>query len=52
MDILLAPNILNQDFTVYRKNQAWVSDITYIETAEGWMYLTVILDLFNRKVIE
>ena len=47
----VAPNILNQYFTVGRKNQVWVSDITYIETAEGWMYLTVIIDLFNRKVV-
>ena len=47
----LAPNILNQDFSVIRKNQVWVSDITYIETAEGWMYLTVIIDLFSRKVV-
>ena len=47
----LAPNILNQNFTVHRKNQVWVSDITYIETAEGWVYLTVIIDLFNRKVV-
>lgn len=47
----LARNILNQNFTVFRKNQVRVSDITYIETKQGWMYLTVIIDLFHRKVI-
>ncbi|MFT5736171.1 MAG: transposase InsO family protein [Maribacter sp.] len=46
----VAPNILNQDFTVDRENQVWVSDITYIQTKEGWVYLTVIIDLFHRKV--
>ena len=45
----VAPNILNQNFEVYRKNQVWVSDITYIETKQGWLYLTVIIDLYNRK---
>lgn len=47
----IAPNILGQDFTVSRKNQVWVSDITYIKTKQGWMYLTVIIDLFHRKVV-
>lgn len=47
----IAPNILNQNFEVYRMNQVWVSDITYIQTGEGWIYLTVIIDLFNRKVV-
>nr|WP_285901376.1 IS3 family transposase [Arenibacter sp. TNZ] len=47
----VAPNILDQDFTVSRPNQVWVSDITYIKTKQGWMYLTVIIDLFHRKVV-
>lgn len=47
----IAPNILNRNFSVLRANQVWVSDITYIQTAQGWMYLTVIIDLFNRKVV-
>jgi len=47
----IAANILNQNFKVSRSNQVWVSDITYIETKQGWMYLTVIIDLFNRKVV-
>lgn len=47
----VAPNILNQNFKVSRINQVWVSDITYVQTDQGWMYLTVIIDLFNRKVV-
>jgi len=46
-----APNLLNQEFSAPAPNQKWVSDITYIETAEGWLYLASILDLFSRKVV-
>lgn len=46
-----APNRLQQQFTVARPNNAWVSDITHIRTHEGWLYLAVILDLFSRRVI-
>lgn len=46
-----APNLLNQDFTAAHPNQKWVSDITYIETKEGWLYLAVIMDLFSRRVV-
>ena len=46
-----APNLLNQDFTASRPNEKWVGDITYIETAEGWLYLAVILDLYSRRVV-
>ena len=45
------PNLLNQDFTVDSPNKVWVSDITYIPTKEGWLYITTIIDLFNREVI-
>jgi putative transposase len=47
----VAENILNQDFTADKPNKAWVSDITYIWTREGWLYLAVILDIFNRKIV-
>jgi len=47
----IAPNLLRQKFDVLRPDVAYVSDITYIPTAEGWLYLAVILDLFSRKVI-
>lgn len=46
-----APNILNQEFSAMAPNQKWVSDFTYIETDEGWLYLAVVLDLFSRMVI-
>ena len=46
-----APNWLNQDFSATAPNQKWVSDFTFIETGEGWLYLAVVLDLFSRKVI-
>jgi len=46
-----APNRLNQNFSASAPNQKWVSDFTYIETAEGWLYLAVVLDLFSRLVI-
>jgi len=47
----IAPNLLQQKFDVERIHQVWVSDITYIQTEQGWSYLTVIIDLFNRKVM-
>lgn len=47
----LVDNKLSGDFTTTAYNQIWVSDITYIRTAEGWLYLTSVIDLFDRKVI-
>ncbi len=46
-----APNLLKQKFEAKVPNQKWVSDITYVWTLEGWLYLAVILDLFSRKVV-
>lgn len=47
----IAPNLLGQRFTATAPNQAWVGDITYIWTAEGWAYLAVLLDLYSRRVV-
>ncbi len=47
----VAPNHLNQKFDVAAPNLVWVTDITYIRTHEGWLYLAVVLDLFSRQVI-
>ena len=47
----VAPNLLNREFKVDELCKVWVSDITYIRTTEGWLYLTVIIDLCDRKVI-
>ncbi len=48
---VVAPNHLQQVFTVSQPNQAWVTDITYIRTHEGWLYLAVVLDLYSRQVV-
>lgn len=47
----IAPNLLNQDFTAAQPNEKWVGDITYIDTAEGWLYLAAILDLYSRCIV-
>ena len=47
----VAENLLNQDFVAKKPNTVWVSDITYIATLEGWLYLAVILDLYSRQVV-
>ena len=46
----IAPNLL-KDTSITAPNQVWVSDITYIRTEEGWLYLAMILDLFTRKIV-
>jgi putative transposase len=48
---VVAPNHLQRQFTVNEPNKAWVTDITYIRTHEGWLYLVVVLDLFSQQVI-
>jgi putative transposase len=48
---LVAPNRLQRQFTVEEPNRAWVTDITYIRTWEGWLYLAVVVDLYSRKVV-
>ena len=50
-DFPVAPNVLNREFQAEKPNQKWVSDITYIPTDEGWLYLASILDLFSRKIV-
>ena len=47
----VAPNVLAQDFSASQPDQKWVADITYVDTAEGWLYLAPVLDLFSRKVV-
>src|SRR5262249_47460291 len=47
----IAPNLLEQDFTVSGPNQVWVSDITCIWTEEGWLYLASTMDLYSRKIV-
>jgi putative transposase len=47
----VAPNILNREFHASNPGEVWVSDLTYVRTKNGWLYLTVIIDLYDRKVI-
>ncbi len=47
----VAPNLLEQDFTETAPNQAWVTDIIYVPTQEGWLYVATVIDLFSRKVV-
>lgn len=47
---IIASNKLNREFTVHSPNQVWLTDITYLRTWQGWLYLAVVLDLYARKV--
>jgi len=47
----VAPNVLVRDFAATAPNQMWLADITYVSTAEGWLYLALILDLYSRKFV-
>ena len=47
----VADNLLDRNFLPTAPNQVWTSDITYLWTDEGWLYLAIVLDLFNREVI-
>jgi putative transposase len=47
----VAPNLLNGNFTAERPDEKWLADISYIPTAEGWLYLAVIMDLFTRLIV-
>jgi putative transposase len=46
-----APNILNRGFIIPEPDQVWVTDFTYIRTKEGWLYVTVVVDLFSRLIV-
>lgn len=50
-DLPVFSNLLNRQFTISEPNRVWVSDITYVWTTDGWMYLAVVIDLFSRRVI-
>jgi putative transposase len=50
-DFPIAPNLLGRDFTAVKPNTSWVTDITFIWTLQGWLYLAVIIDLFSRRVV-
>jgi putative transposase len=48
---VIAPNVLDRQFTATRPNQRWIADFTYIWTAEGWLYVAGVIDLFSRRVV-
>ncbi|WP_395463617.1 IS3 family transposase [Wolbachia endosymbiont of Cantharis cryptica] len=48
---VITPNILDQNFTTSQPNKVWVTDITYIKTKDGWLYLAAIIDLYSRMVV-
>ena len=47
----VADNVLNREFNPDQPNQAWVSDITYVWTVQGWLYLAVVMDLYSRRIV-
>jgi putative transposase len=47
----IAPNLLNRQFATEAPNKVWVGDITYVWTAEGWLYLAIVIDLFSRQLV-
>jgi len=47
----VAPNVLERDFVAGSANTRWCCDITYVWTREGWLYLSVVLDLFSRRIV-
>lgn len=47
----MAANALDRDFNAEGPNRKWVADFTYVDTAEGWLYVAVVLDLFSRRVV-
>jgi transposase InsO family protein len=50
-NLKISPNLLDRQFNVQDLNKVWVSDITYIGTTKGWVYLTVVLDLADRAIV-
>ena len=49
--VKLIPDLVKRNFEVSKPNRVWVSDITYIRTWEGWLYLAIVMDLFSRKIV-
>ena len=48
---VIAPNTLDREFNAKRPNQRWIADFTYVWTAEGWLYVAAVIDLFSRRVV-
>jgi putative transposase len=50
-ELPIYPNLVKRDFNVNNPNEVWVTDITYIRTSEGWLYLSCVMDLYSRKIV-
>jgi transposase InsO family protein len=50
-DLPVYPNLVKRNFNVNNANEVWVTDITYIRTSEGWLYLSCVMDLYSRKIV-
>jgi transposase InsO family protein len=50
-DLPIAPNLLDRNFVAAAPNRIWLADITYIETGEGWLYLSTVMDLYSRRIV-
>jgi putative transposase len=50
-DLPIAPNLIDRNFVATAPNRVWLADITYIETGEGWLYLSTVMDLYSRKIV-
>lgn len=50
-DFPVAPNLLKRCFEINEPDRVWVSDITYIPTDEGWLYLATVMDLYSRRIV-
>lgn len=50
-ELPIAPNLVARDFTASTPNRVWLADISSISTAEGWLYLAAVMDLFSRKIV-
>jgi putative transposase len=48
---VIAPNVLDREFSAERPNRKWIADFTYVWTAEGWLYVAAVIDLFSRRVV-
>jgi putative transposase len=47
----VAPNLLNQNFNPVGKDEVWAGEVTYLRAAEGWMYLSILMDLYSRRIV-
>ena len=50
-DLPIAPNLLRRNFTAAAPNRIWLTDITYVETDQGWLYLAAVMDLYSRRIV-